>query len=264
MAALLVLVVTGVLLSMHYVPLPEVAAASVRAIETDVVGGSAIRALHHHATSMLVLGVVAWCALLVWDWRGDRRMWYAVAGLVAMSMVGAWTGRLLPDDQYAATSRSVMRFGLHEGHGGGIMGTLLGLRSAGTSAMATTFAMHAIVGSVASMGLLQWLRKRVVWTQVPEQWTMAVGTALVVAAAMTWAPVVPGSTEDVDPSRPWWMFLPLHHMANWFGTELTSILFWVLVGGIVSLPWWAGRVRAVTRRATILGLVLLMAGLLLA
>lgn len=264
MAALLVLMVTGVLLSMHYVPLPEAAAASVRAIETDVVGGSAIRAVHHHATSMLVLAVVAWCALLAWEWRGDRRMWFAVTGLVVVAVVGAWTGRLLPDDHYAATSRSVMRFGLHEGHGGSIVGILLGLRSAGTSALATTYAMHAVVGALAGAGLLQWLRKRVAWTQMPEQWVMVVGTALVVAAAMAWAPVVPGSAGDVDPSRPWWMFLPLHHLANWFGAELTSIMLWALVGGVVSLPWWVDRVRPVMRRAAILGLAILMTGLLLA
>jgi hypothetical protein len=264
LTALFVLAVTGILLGMHYVPVHGTAAASVRAIEADVVGGTVVRALHHHATTVLLVASLAWCGMLAWTWRDDRRQWWAVTGMAMLAFVGAWTGRLLPDDHYAQTSRSVMQFGLHEGHGGTIVGTLLGLRSTGTSAMATTFAMHALVGLAAVIGLLLWLRTRVAWRQAPEQWSMAVGLAVMIALGRALPLVIPGTVADVDPSRPWWMFLPLHHLSNALGAELASIFLWGLAGIVAGLPWWVGRVRPAARRAGVIVLGLVFVGLLLA
>ena len=269
MISLLIVVASGVLLSMYYVPSTageplSDAAVSVRFITGSVVGGPIVRAVHHHTTSLLVASALCWVGLMLWQWRDDRRRWWLGIGLAVIALVGAWTGRLLPDDAYAATSREVMRYALREAHGGDLVATLLGLKTLPAMALANAYAMHAIVLLIACGIVLARLRRD------PESGssTMLVAAAICVGAVIMLTRIlpigVPGDATDIAPSRPWWMFLPIHHVTEALGAELTSILMWGLLTALVSAPWWIHRITARTRMILVAGATILFAGLLFA
>ena len=267
LTALAIVLCTGVLLSWYYVPLAQheaasAAATSVRSIEIDVPGGSFVRALHHHATSVLVVSALLWLLLLLWQWRGDRRLWWSVLGLLVIAFVGAWTGRLLPDDAYAATSREVMRYGLREAHGGGVIASLLGLRTLPASALANTYALHAIVLLLAAIAACFALRRHAETVTLRSGGIVLAVVLLTAFLAMTQQIVVPGSTADVAPSQPWWMFLPLHYGTELLGAELMSIILLLMPLALSTLPWWTHRVRPGTRALISAAVVLLYIGLL--
>jgi quinol-cytochrome oxidoreductase complex cytochrome b subunit len=269
MIALLIVVVTGVLLSMYYVPSTagdplSDAAASVRFISSSVVGGPVVRAVHHHATSLLVASVLVWVGLMVWQWRDDRRRWWLGIGLAVIALVGAWTGRLLPDDAYAATSREVMRYALRESHGGDLLATLLSLKTLPTLALANAYAMHAIVLLIASGIVIAKLRRDSDAGPTRITLAAAICVGVVVMLVRTMPLGLPGDGSDVAPSRPWWMFLPIHHITDGLGAELTSILTWGLLTALVSAPWWIHRISARTRLLLVACATILFAGLLFA
>lgn len=267
--ALLVIVVTGVLLSMYYVPSTageplSGAAESVRFISNSVIGGPFVRAVHHHATSVLVASTLCWVALMAWQWRDDRRRWWLGIGLAVIALVGAWTGRLLPDDAYAATSREVMRYALREAHGGGLVATLLGLSTLPAVALANGYAMHAIVLLIASGVVVAKLRRDPEAGLSTRLLAAAICVGVVVMLVRTMPLGLPGDGSDVAPSRPWWMFLPIHHITDGLGAELTSIVTWGLLSALVSAPWWIHRISARTRVLLVACATILFAGLLFA
>lgn len=269
MIALLIVVVTGVLLSLYYVPSTageplSDAAASVRFISSSVVGGPVVRDVHHHATSLLVASVLVWVGLMVWQWRDDRRSWWIALGLAVIALVGAWTGRLLPDDAYAATSREVMRYALREAHGGDLVATLLGLKTLPALALANAYAMHAIMLLIGSGIVLARLRRDrdVGLSRILVGAVISAGIMIMLVRTMPLG--VPGDGTDVAPSRPWWMFLPIHHITEALGAELTSILVWGLLTALVSAPWWFHRITDRTRKLLVASATILVAGLLFA
>ncbi|MBU3741453.1 MAG: hypothetical protein FGM24_04115 [Candidatus Kapabacteria bacterium] len=271
LAALVIVLCTGILLSWYYVPLAQqgvqhgsasAAAASVRSIEVDVVGGHVVRALHHHATSVLVASALLWLLLMLWQWRGDRRLWWSVLGLVVIALVGAWTGRLLPDDAYAATSREVMRYGLREAHGGGVVATLLGLRTLPAAALANTYALHSIMLLLASITAYAAIRRYVEPVTLKTAGIVVGAGMLSVLLAATQHLAVPGSPADIAPAKPWWMFLPLHYGTELLGAELMSIILGMMLAALLTLPWWTDRVRPITRAVVSAAIVLLYIGLL--
>lgn len=267
--ALLVIVVTGVLLSMYYVPSTageplSGAAESVRFLSSSVIGGPFVRAVHHHATSVLVASTLCWVALMAWQWRDDRRRWWLGIGLAVIALVGAWTGRLLPDDAYAATSREVMRYALREAHGGDLVATLLGLRTLPAIALANGYAVHAIVLLIASGVVVSKLRRDPEAGVSTRLLAAAICVGVVTMLVRTMPLGVPGDVSDVAPSRPWWMFLPIHHITDGLGAELTSIVTWGLVAALVSAPWWIHRITTRTRMLLIAGATILFVGLLFA
>lgn len=100
----LVLSGTGILLAFHYVPSPADAYGSILMIETDVAGGRYLRGLHR-LSSHALLALLVLHALRVavrGAYRPPREMtWLVGCALMALSVLGAWTGTLLPMDQLA-------------------------------------------------------------------------------------------------------------------------------------------------------------------
>lgn len=181
-------------------------------------------------------------------------MWSAV-GLALVAFVGAWTGRLLPDDAYAATSRDVMRFGLSEAHGGSMVSALLGLRTLPDVALAATYTMHGVV-MLACVVILAWrLRRHIEQGNTGHpSWMLAAAVVVIAHVVMlVLAPrlVIPGSALDIHPSHPWWMFMPLHRLTDVLGAELVSITLWFVAGALITLPWWAHTVNL--RRLRVVG-----------
>lgn len=267
--ALLVIVVTGVLLSMYYVPSTageplSGAAESARFISNSVIGGPFVRAVHHHATSVLVASTLCWIALMAWQWRDDRRRWWLGIGLAVIALVGAWTGRLLPDDAYAATSREVMRYALREAHGGDLVATLLGLKTLPAIALANGYAMHAIVLLIASGIVVAKLRRDPEAGLSTRLLAAAICMGVVTVLVRTIPLGVPGDGFDVAPSRPWWMFLPIHHVTDALGAELTSIILWITLGGLIALPWWVHNIAERRLRLLLLAAAILYFALLFA
>jgi len=101
---ILVLLVTGLLLSAYYVPTPLEAFASIRRIEDGVLFGRLIRGLHKWSAQLLAAALVGHMARVVWmrAYRHPRELnWVAGVFLLVLVMGAGFTGYLLPWNQKA-------------------------------------------------------------------------------------------------------------------------------------------------------------------
>jgi ubiquinol-cytochrome c reductase cytochrome b subunit len=119
---LLVLLVTGVLLSLYYYPEPRTAHASVRAVLSEVPAGWLVRGLHHWAGELLLVTVVLHMVSVVLRraYTRPREPEWCVGMLLLLAVLSfRFTGRLLPWDTLGHAStvqglgliRSVPLFG---------------------------------------------------------------------------------------------------------------------------------------------------------
>jgi ubiquinol-cytochrome c reductase cytochrome b subunit len=96
--------VTGIFLSMYYVPSPDHAHASVSYIQKVVPGGALLRGLHHYgANAFVILIVVHFAQVFIFAaYKHKRELLWAAGGLLALlALAFAFTGYLLPWDQEA-------------------------------------------------------------------------------------------------------------------------------------------------------------------
>jgi ubiquinol-cytochrome c reductase cytochrome b subunit len=96
--------VTGVFLSMYYVPSPDHAHASVSYIQKVIPGGALIRGLHHYgASAFIILLAVHFAQVFVFgSYKYKRELLWVAGGLLAfLALAFAFTGYLLPWDQEA-------------------------------------------------------------------------------------------------------------------------------------------------------------------
>jgi quinol-cytochrome oxidoreductase complex cytochrome b subunit len=100
----LILLVTGILLSVYYQPTPEGAYQSVLRISTQVQFGWWIRSIHKWAASGMVLLVVIHMLRVFFTgaYKRPRELnWLAGVALLLITLVFGFTGYLLPWDQRA-------------------------------------------------------------------------------------------------------------------------------------------------------------------
>jgi quinol-cytochrome oxidoreductase complex cytochrome b subunit len=100
--ALLALVLSGLLLVLHYEPTPERAYTSVLLLERDVWGGYYLRNLHrlssHAFLTLVFLHTVR--VLLTGAYQRPRQLnWIVGCGLMGLAVFAGYTGYLLPLDQ---------------------------------------------------------------------------------------------------------------------------------------------------------------------
>lgn len=103
-------VVTGILLTIYYVPTPDQAYASVQYITTQVPAGWLIRGLHHWgASAMVVLSVLHMLRVIFYGaYKFPREVtWFTGVGLLLVVMGFGFTGYLLPWDQKAFWATTV-------------------------------------------------------------------------------------------------------------------------------------------------------------
>jgi quinol-cytochrome oxidoreductase complex cytochrome b subunit len=96
--------VTGILLTLYYVPTPDHAYNSVQYISTQLPAGWLIRGLHHWgASAMVVLTVLHMLRVILYgSYKFPREVtWFTGVGLLLVVVGFGFTGYLLPWDQKA-------------------------------------------------------------------------------------------------------------------------------------------------------------------
>jgi quinol-cytochrome oxidoreductase complex cytochrome b subunit len=103
-------IVTGILLTIYYVPSPDQAYDSVQYITTQVPMGWLIRGLHHWGASAMVLLTVLHMLRVIFygSYKFPREVtWFTGVGLLLVVMGFGFTGYLLPWDQKAYWATTV-------------------------------------------------------------------------------------------------------------------------------------------------------------
>jgi len=103
-------IVTGILLTIYYVPTPDQAYDSVQYITTEVSAGWLIRGLHHWgASAMVVLAVLHMLRVILnGSYKFPREMtWVTGVALLLVVLGFSFTGYLLPWDQKAYWATTV-------------------------------------------------------------------------------------------------------------------------------------------------------------
>ncbi len=103
-------IVTGILLTVYYVPTPDHAYDSVQYITSQIPAGWLIRGLHHWgASAMVVLAVIHMLRVIVYgSYKFPREMtWLTGVGLLLVVLGFGFTGYLLPWDQKAYWATTV-------------------------------------------------------------------------------------------------------------------------------------------------------------
>lgn len=124
-------VITGILLTIYYVPTPDHAYDSVRYITTEVPAGWLIRGLHHYGASAMVVLVVLHMlrVILMGSYKFPREITWMTGTVLLLVTIGfGFTGYLLPWDQKA------------------FWGSTVGTRIAGTAPFVGDFVLSVIQG----------------------------------------------------------------------------------------------------------------------
>ena len=103
-------IVTGILLSIYYVPTPDHAWGSVNYIQNEVLFGWLIRGLHHYGASAMVIlvGLHMIRVVIYGAYKYPREVtWTTGVVLLIVTMAFGFTGYLLPWDQKAYWATTV-------------------------------------------------------------------------------------------------------------------------------------------------------------
>ena len=103
-------IITGILLTIYYVPTPEDAYSSVQYITTQVPGGWIIRGLHHWGASAMVVLVVLHMLRVIFhgSYKFPREVTWLTGVVLLLIVLGfGFTGYLLPWDQKAYWATTV-------------------------------------------------------------------------------------------------------------------------------------------------------------
>ncbi len=103
-------IVTGILLTIYYVPTPDHAYDSVQYITTQVPAGWLIRGLHHWGASAMVVLVVLHMLRVMYygSYKFPREVTWSSGVLLLITVIGfGFTGYLLPWDQKAYWATTV-------------------------------------------------------------------------------------------------------------------------------------------------------------
>jgi quinol-cytochrome oxidoreductase complex cytochrome b subunit len=142
--------VTGILLTIYYVPTPDHAYDSVQFITTQVPGGWFIRGIHHWGASAMVLLTVLHMVrvILYGAYKFPREVtWFTGVGLLLVVMGFGFTGYLLPWDQkaYWATVVGTRIAGVAPGVGDYILRIMRGGGELSAVTLARFFGTHVWV-----------------------------------------------------------------------------------------------------------------------
>jgi quinol-cytochrome oxidoreductase complex cytochrome b subunit len=103
-------IVTGILLTIYYVPTPDHAYDSVQFITTQVTAGWFIRGMHHYGASAMVVLAVAHMIRVIYHgaYKFPREVtWFSGVFLLLITVGFGFTGYLLPWDQKAYWATTV-------------------------------------------------------------------------------------------------------------------------------------------------------------
>jgi quinol-cytochrome oxidoreductase complex cytochrome b subunit len=152
-------IVTGILLTVYYVPTPDHAYDSVQYITTQVTAGWLIRGLHHWgASAMVVLTALHMLRVLVYGaYKYPREVtWFSGVALLLIVMGFGFTGYLLPWDQkaYWATTVGTRIAGVAPLVGDWVLRAMRGGSDLSAVTLARFFGAHVWMLPAALLGLL--------------------------------------------------------------------------------------------------------------
>ncbi len=266
--ALLIQLVTGLVLALHYAPTPDHAHESVRFLHLELPGGALVRGLHHWgASAAVVLAVLHLVRTFVFgSYRKPRELNWIIGVFLLLVVLGfGFTGYLLPWDQkaYWATVVGTKVPAQMPVLGPAIGRLMAGGATVGAYTLTRFYTLHVVLLplllAVFVGGHLKLLRKHghAGPTTGPDPREPffpyqvardAVAGVVLVAALVFLALQHPAPLERVaDPSdtsyvpRPEWYFLPLFQLLKLFAGPLEPIGAAVLPGLTVLLlllvPW---------------------------
>jgi ubiquinol-cytochrome c reductase cytochrome b subunit len=255
--------ITGILLSIYYVPSADHAHASVTFIQKAVRGGALVRGLHAYGASAMIVLVVAHVAqtFLFGAYKQRRELVWIVGGLLLLLILAfAFTGYLLPWDQeaYFATRVGVSIAGEVPLVGPAQRRVMLGGNDLTSLTLSRFFAVHVLVLPLL-LGILTvvhvYLFRRAgpagpfhsqsdrrVDRFFPKQLLKdSIAALLVFGALLALAQFLParlGPEADTTSNflaRPPWYFLPLFELLKFFPGRLSLIPTVILPGALFTL-----------------------------
>lgn len=142
--------ITGILLTIYYVPTPDHAYDSVQYITTQVAGGWLIRGLHHWGASvMVVLVVLHMLRVIIYGaYKYPREVTWLTGVVLLLLVIGfGFTGYLLPWDQksYWATTVGTRIAGVAPFVGDWILRIMRGGEELSAVTLARFFGVHVWV-----------------------------------------------------------------------------------------------------------------------
>jgi len=274
LAALVVLALTGILLTQYYNPAPLDAHESVRYIITQAPLATFARDLHVWSASAALLLVFTHLAAVFWrrGFRAPREgLWWSGVVLLGLLFGLAFTGTVLRADQEAVEALA------HAVAGAGMVGWLgAPLRPDFTpsSALLTRlYGLHVSVLPIALVSLLAlhlWLIRHLgvsargetapFWMHLRRLGGLALILVAIVAilAMASPDPLLPAGVSGYEITKPFWPFLWIYAAENLFGLTGMLIAPAVLFGFLALVPLTdrtAGKAATVMR---VLGVVLLL------
>jgi ubiquinol-cytochrome c reductase cytochrome b subunit len=285
MFLLAVQLLTGIVLTMYYVPAPEHAYDSVRFIMDRLTFGPIVRGLHFFGASFIVVAAVVHMlrVVLFGSYKKPREVTW-ITGVVLLLIILAFSlsGYLLPWDQKAYWATTVTINIARSGPLGEFIGGVLrGGSELGALTLLRWYTAHVILLPAALVGFVVahiFLMRRhgisgpitpVAAPAKPFYPYHAVkdtlAMALVFAALLTFAVMIPAPLDAIaDPSdatyipRPEWYFLSLFELLKYFPGPLepiaTVVIPGLVVGSLLLLPFLdRGAQRQPLRRPLVLG-----------
>jgi quinol-cytochrome oxidoreductase complex cytochrome b subunit len=152
-------VITGILLTLYYVPTPDHAYDSVQYITTQVAGGWFIRGLHHWGASAMVVLVFLHMLRVIFygSYKFPREITWLTGVILLIVVIGfGFTGYLLPWDQKAfwATTVGTRIAGTPPLIGDWILRVLRGGEELSAITLARFFGVHVWVLPTALIALI--------------------------------------------------------------------------------------------------------------
>lgn len=284
--------VTGVLLMFRYEPTVERAYISIQMLETEVVFGSLIRAIHHWSATLLVIAAFLHLirVFLTGGFKQGRSTnWLLGIALMLLVLFFNFTGYLLPWDQlsYWAMTVSTTMLGYIPYVGETIRFWVLAGPEVGQGTLSNFYAVHvAMLPLLMALGLGYhfWrVRKdggisqpvsregerteRV--TTIPNlvRRELAVAT-VVITGIIIWGMLIPAPLHELanpnhppSPAKAAWYFVGLQELLLHMDPLAFIVLMIVVLGGLVLLPRWDRQDEnigiyfrsAVGRRAALVG-----------
>jgi ubiquinol-cytochrome c reductase cytochrome b subunit len=265
---LTVQLLTGVFLTMYYVPSPEFAYDSVRYIMERVAFGQVLRGLHFFGASFIVIAAVVHMLRVValGSYKKPREVTWITGVVLLLVILGfALTGYLLPWDQKAYWATTVtVNIAKSGPFGTYISGLMKGGTALGSLTLLRWYSAHVFLLPAALIGFvvahLYLMRRHGIsgalkHVEGPEKpfypdhafkdtVVSAAVFALLLTFALVFRPPLDALADPTDASyvpRPEWYFLSLFQLLKYFPGPLeplaTMVIPGVIVGLLVLLPF---------------------------
>jgi ubiquinol-cytochrome c reductase cytochrome b subunit len=262
-------ILTGLVLTMYYVPSPDYAYDSVRFVMDRLPLGRIVRGLHFFGASFIVIAAVIHMlrVVLFGSYKKPREVTWITGVILLLIILGfALSGYLLPWDQkaYWATTVSINIARSTPLVGEQVASLLRGGASLGALTLGRWYTAHVFLLPAALVGFvishLYLMRRHGISGPLVERAGEpkpfypyhavkdTIAMAVVFALLFTFACVVPAPLDAMaDPSdatyvpRPEWYFLSLFQLLKYFPGPLepvaTMVIPGLLVGALFALPF---------------------------